>query len=149
MTAQARDRTRSGAQGAEGEAPSKPPPSSSTRPGASRSNRWRWTLPARTTSWSRSRHSGISTGTEKLFWSGRMPPFPGMGYPLIPGYEAVGEVVEAGPESGRRAGEHVFVPGATATARCAACSAARSAALVTQPATARSARRAASAPKAR
>ena len=58
------------------------------------------------------RHSGISTGTEKLFWSGEMPPFPGMGYPLVPGYEAAGEVVEAGPESGFRAGEHVFVPGA-------------------------------------
>ncbi len=26
--------------------------------------------------------SGISTGTEKLFWSGQMPPFPGMGYPI-------------------------------------------------------------------
>ena len=24
-------------------------------------------------------YSGISTGTEKLFWSGQMPPFPGMG----------------------------------------------------------------------
>ena len=33
-------------------------------------------------------HSGISTGTEKLFWSGEMPPFPGMGYPLVPGYES-------------------------------------------------------------
>ena len=33
--------------------------------------------------------SGISTGTEKLLWSGRMPPFPGMGYPLLPGYESV------------------------------------------------------------
>ena len=31
--------------------------------------------------------SGISTGTEKLLWTGRMPPFPGMGYPLVPGYE--------------------------------------------------------------
>ena len=58
------------------------------------------------------RHSGISTGTEKLFWSGEMPPFPGMGYPLIPGYEASGEVVEAGAESGFRVGETVFVPGA-------------------------------------
>ena len=57
-------------------------------------------------------HSGISTGTEKLFWSGTMPPFPGMGYPLVPGYEAVGEVIEAGPESGLKVGEHVFVPGA-------------------------------------
>ena len=57
-------------------------------------------------------HSGISTGTEKLFWSGTMPPFPGMGYPLVPGYESFGEVVEAGPETGFRVGEHVFVPGA-------------------------------------
>ncbi|PJF08193.1 chlorophyll synthesis pathway protein BchC [Pseudorhodobacter sp. MZDSW-24AT] len=57
-------------------------------------------------------HSGISTGTEKLFWSGTMPPFPGMGYPLVPGYEAFGEVVEAAPETGFRVGEHVFVPGA-------------------------------------
>ena len=57
-------------------------------------------------------HSGISTGTEKLFWSGRMPPFPGMGYPLVPGYEAAGEVVEASPGTGYRPGDHVFVPGA-------------------------------------
>lgn len=57
-------------------------------------------------------HSGISTGTERLFWSGEMPPFPGMGYPLVPGYEATGEVVEAGPESGYKAGDTVFVPGA-------------------------------------
>jgi 3-hydroxyethyl bacteriochlorophyllide a dehydrogenase len=58
------------------------------------------------------RWSGISTGTERLLWSGRMPSFPGMGYPLVPGYESVGVVREAGPESGRRAGEFVFVPGA-------------------------------------
>jgi bacteriochlorophyllide a dehydrogenase len=58
-------------------------------------------------------HSGISTGTEKLFWTGQMPPFPGMGYPLVPGYEAAGEVVEAGPETGFRVGERVFVPGAS------------------------------------
>lgn len=57
-------------------------------------------------------YSGISTGTEKLFWSGTMPPFPGMGYPLVPGYEAAGEVVEAGAESGLRVGDFVFVPGA-------------------------------------
>lgn len=57
-------------------------------------------------------HSGISTGTEKLFWSGTMPPFPGMGYPLVPGYEAAGEVIEAGAESGFHPGDHVFVPGA-------------------------------------
>jgi bacteriochlorophyllide a dehydrogenase len=57
-------------------------------------------------------HSGVSTGTEKLFWSGTMPPFPGMGYPLVPGYEAAGTVVEAGPDSGYRVGDTVFVPGA-------------------------------------
>ena len=56
--------------------------------------------------------SGISAGTEKLLWTGRMPQFPGMGYPLVPGYESVGRVVEAGPASGRTVGEHVFVPGA-------------------------------------
>ena len=57
-------------------------------------------------------HSGISTWTEKLFWSGEMPPFPGMGYPLVPGYEAAGEVVEAGTLTGFKPGERVFVPGA-------------------------------------
>ena len=57
-------------------------------------------------------HSGISTGTEKLLWTGEMPPFPGMGYPLVPGYESVGAVVEAGTETGFKAGDWVFVPGA-------------------------------------
>jgi len=57
-------------------------------------------------------HSGISTGTEKLFWSGQMPPFPGMGYPLVPGYESVGEVVEGGALSSFKPGTQVFVPGA-------------------------------------
>lgn len=56
--------------------------------------------------------SGISTGTERLLWSGRMPPFPGMGYPLVPGYESVGRVRAAGPGSGAKIGERVFVPGA-------------------------------------
>lgn len=57
--------------------------------------------------------SGISSGTEKLFWSGEMPAFPGMGYPLVPGYEAVGEVVEAGPGARLKVGSRVFVPGAS------------------------------------
>jgi len=56
--------------------------------------------------------SGISTGTERLLYSGDMPPFPGMGYPLVPGYETVGHISEAGAESGHKAGETVFVPGA-------------------------------------
>ena len=59
------------------------------------------------------RWSGISTGTERLLWSGRMPAFPGMGYPLVPGYESVGIVIEAGPAAGIQVGETVFVPGAT------------------------------------
>jgi bacteriochlorophyllide a dehydrogenase len=56
--------------------------------------------------------SGISTGTERLLWSGTMPPFPGMGYPLVPGYESVGRVSYAGPDSGLTVGQRVFVPGA-------------------------------------
>lgn len=60
------------------------------------------------TSW-----SGISTGTERLLYTGHMPDFPGMGYPLVPGYETVGEVIEAGPESGFTVGQRVFAPGAT------------------------------------
>lgn len=56
--------------------------------------------------------SGISTGTERLLWSGRMPHFPGMGYPLVPGYESVGRVTSASDKLSRRIGERVFVPGA-------------------------------------
>ena len=56
--------------------------------------------------------SGISTGTEKSLWSGRMPMFPGMGYPLIPGYESVGRVVHAMPKAKHHEGDFVFVPGA-------------------------------------
>lgn len=56
--------------------------------------------------------SGISTGTEKLLWSGRMPMFPGMGYPLIPGYESVGRVVYTTKTANHACGDFVFVPGA-------------------------------------
>ncbi|CAA2141255.1 chlorophyll synthesis pathway protein BchC [Hyphomicrobium sp. ghe19] len=56
--------------------------------------------------------SGVSTGTERLLWSGRMPPFPGLGYPLVPGYESVGRVFSAGNASGLSVGHRVFVPGA-------------------------------------
>ena len=54
--------------------------------------------------------SGVSTGTERLLWSGEMPPFPGMAYPLVPGYEAVGRVVWAQARAGL-IGRRVFVPG--------------------------------------
>ena len=56
--------------------------------------------------------SGVSAGTERLLFTGRMPQFPGMGYPLVPGYETVGKVVEAGPEAAIAIGAQVFVPGA-------------------------------------
>jgi len=56
--------------------------------------------------------SGVSAGTEKLLYTGRMPTFPGMGYPLVPGYETVGRVIDAGPEAGVPVGANVFVPGA-------------------------------------
>jgi len=75
--------------------------------------------------------SGISTGTERLLWDGTMPPFPGLGYPLVPGYETVGTVVRVtGPSIGLVAdsaaapgsapgagsapiaiGDQVFIPG--------------------------------------
>lgn len=48
--------------------------------------------------------SGISTGTERLLYDGTMPAFPGMGYPLVPGYETIGKV--------RGTQDLVFVPGA-------------------------------------
>jgi 3-hydroxyethyl bacteriochlorophyllide a dehydrogenase len=55
--------------------------------------------------------SGISTGTERLLWQGRMPSFPGLSYPLVPGYESVGRIRDAGKHSPLKPGERVFVPG--------------------------------------
>jgi len=55
--------------------------------------------------------SGISTGTERLLWDGRMPAFPGLGYPLVPGYESVGRILVAGAGTAFTAGDWVFVPG--------------------------------------
>lgn len=55
--------------------------------------------------------SGISTGTERLLWDGRMPPFPGLSYPLVPGYESVGVVIASGRDAHIPEGTRVFVPG--------------------------------------
>jgi bacteriochlorophyllide a dehydrogenase len=55
--------------------------------------------------------SGISTGTERLLWDGTMPPFPGLGYPLVPGYETVGTVVRVGESAAMPVGSQVFIPG--------------------------------------
>ena len=57
------------------------------------------------------RWTGISTGTERLLWDGSMPPFPGLAYPLVPGYESVGTVVEPGKATALETGQRVFVPG--------------------------------------
>lgn len=56
--------------------------------------------------------SGISSGTEKLLFTGQMPDFPGMGYPLVPGYESIGRIIDAGHAAKGRIDEWVFVPGA-------------------------------------
>ena len=56
--------------------------------------------------------TGISTGTEKLLFDGRMPAFPGMGYPLVPGYETVGRVSACGDGVTVSPGDRVFVMGA-------------------------------------
>jgi 3-hydroxyethyl bacteriochlorophyllide a dehydrogenase len=59
--------------------------------------------------------SGISTGTERLLWEGTMPPFPGLSYPLVPGYETVGVIEDLGAEvMGLNKGDWVFLPGSYA-----------------------------------
>ena len=59
--------------------------------------------------------SGISTGTERLLWEGTMPPFPGLSYPLVPGYETVGTIAKMGAEvTGWAVGDSVFLPGSYA-----------------------------------
>ena len=57
-------------------------------------------------------YTGVSTGTEKLLWTGEMPPFPGLSYPLVPGYESVGRVIFAGEDRTDYLDRYVFVPGA-------------------------------------
>jgi len=58
--------------------------------------------------------TSISAGTERLLWKGEMPMFPGMGYPLVPGYEAIGRVRSVGADSALSPGQLVFVPGCSA-----------------------------------
>ena len=55
-------------------------------------------------------YSAISSGTERLLWQGKMPSFPGMGYPLVPGYETVGRIAQSTKDFAE--GDMVFVPGA-------------------------------------
>ena len=55
--------------------------------------------------------SGISTRTERMLWDGSIQAMQGM-YPLVPGYESVGQVVKAAAGSQLKEGQTVFVPGA-------------------------------------
>jgi 3-hydroxyethyl bacteriochlorophyllide a dehydrogenase len=47
-----------------------------------------------------------------LLWSGQTPAQLGFGYPVVPGYESVGRIREAGSRTRFSLGDRVFVPGA-------------------------------------
>ncbi len=58
------------------------------------------------------RYSSISAGTERLLFGGALPGFPFLRFPLVPGYEAVGVVVERGADvHDVNVGDEVFVGG--------------------------------------
>lgn len=58
------------------------------------------------------RFSSISAGTERLLFAGKLPPIPHLRYPLVPGYEAVGVVIEVGSDvTDVHVGDEVFVGG--------------------------------------
>ena len=59
------------------------------------------------------RYSSISAGTERLLYGGKLPGFPQLRFPLVPGYEAAGIVTHTGKDvSDVRVGDEVFVGGA-------------------------------------
>jgi 3-hydroxyethyl bacteriochlorophyllide a dehydrogenase len=59
------------------------------------------------------RFSSISAGTERLLFGGKLPGFPQLRFPLVPGYEAAGIVVSTGRDVvDVRVGDEVFVGGA-------------------------------------
>ena len=56
--------------------------------------------------------SSISAGTERLIYSGKLPGFPMLRFPLVPGYESVGIVARVGSDVRDVAvGDEVFVGG--------------------------------------
>jgi 3-hydroxyethyl bacteriochlorophyllide a dehydrogenase len=58
------------------------------------------------------RYSSISAGTERLLFAGKLPGFPMLRFPLVPGYEAVGVVARVGADVRTVAvGDEVFVGG--------------------------------------
>ena len=57
-------------------------------------------------------YSSISTGTERLIFAGKLPGFPMLRFPLVPGYESAGVVSRVGSACGDvRVGDAVFVGG--------------------------------------
>ncbi len=58
--------------------------------------------------------SSISTGTERLVFDGRLPGFPQLRFPLVPGYESVGTIARLGSGvEGLAVGDAVFVGGSS------------------------------------
>jgi 3-hydroxyethyl bacteriochlorophyllide a dehydrogenase len=58
------------------------------------------------------RYSSISAGTERLLFSGKLPGFPMLRFPLVPGYESAGVVVRVGSAvTDVAVGDEVFVGG--------------------------------------
>jgi 3-hydroxyethyl bacteriochlorophyllide a dehydrogenase len=56
--------------------------------------------------------SSISAGTERLLFAGKLPGFPMLRFPLVPGYEACGVVARVGADvRDVRVGDEVFVGG--------------------------------------
>ncbi|MCU0493314.1 MAG: chlorophyll synthesis pathway protein BchC [Chloroflexaceae bacterium] len=60
----------------------------------------------------RTAYTSISTGTERMLLDGRMP-HPALLFPVVPGYETVGQVVQVGPKVSKELiGQWVYVGGA-------------------------------------
>ena len=56
--------------------------------------------------------SSISSGTERLLFTGKLPGMPHLQYPFVPGYEAAGTVLQTGSDvDSVRVGDEVFVGG--------------------------------------
>jgi 3-hydroxyethyl bacteriochlorophyllide a dehydrogenase len=57
-------------------------------------------------------YSSISSGTERLLFSGKLPGFPHLKFPFVPGYEAAGTVISTGRDvTNVGVGDAVFVGG--------------------------------------
>jgi len=57
-------------------------------------------------------YSSISAGTERLLFAGKLPGFPQLRFPLVPGYEAAGVVTRVGADvADVSVGDEVFVGG--------------------------------------